>query len=125
VSFTATKAISLMANYDYGHDTVAGVGGHWQGIAGYAKLQANKTIAVIPRFEWYDDDAGITTGTPQTLKEATLTLEAKALDNLLWRIEYRGDFSDQDVFKNGNGAFKDSQHSIGFGMLYSFSFKGK
>jgi len=125
IAFTASPALTLMANYDYGHDTFAGVGGHWQGLAGYAKFQANKTIAVIPRFEWYDDDAGFTTGTPQTLKEATVTLEAKALDNLLWRIEYRGDFSDQDVFKDNNGGFKDSQHSIGFGMLYSFSFKGK
>ena len=59
------------------------------------------------------------------MKEATITLEAKALDNLLWRIEYRGDFSDQDVFKNDDGVFKDQQHSIGVGMLYSFSFKGK
>ena len=47
------------------------------------------------------------------MKEATITLEAKALDNLLWRIEYRGDFSDQDVFKNDDGDFKDHQHSIG------------
>ena len=125
VTFTAAKALTLMANYDYGHDTFAGVGGHWQGFAGYAKFQANESIAIIPRFEWYDDEAGFTTGTPQTLKEATITLEAKALDNLLWRIEYRGDFSDQDVFKNDDGVFKDQQHSIGIGMLYSFSFKGK
>jgi hypothetical protein len=125
VTFTATPALTLMANYDYAHDTFAGVGGHWQGIAGYAKFQATKVVAIVPRFEWYDDDAGFTTGTPQTLKEATITLEAKALDNLLWRIEYRGDFSDQDVFKNDDGVFKDHQHSIGIGMLYSFSFKGK
>ena len=83
-----TKALTLMGNYDYGHDTFAGVGGHWQGFAGYAKFQANESVAIIPRFEWYDDEAGFTTGTPQTLKEATITLEAKALDNLLWRIEY-------------------------------------
>ena len=125
VTFTATKALTLMGNYDYGHDTFAGVGGHWQGFAGYAKFQANESVAIIPRFEWYDDEAGFTTGTPQTLKEATITLEAKALDNLLWRIEYRGDFSDQDVFKNDDGVFKDQQHSIGIGMLYPFSFKGK
>ena len=85
VTFTATKALTLMGNYDYGHDTFAGVGGHWQGFAGYAKFQANESVAIIPRFEWYNDEAGFTTGTPQTLKEATITLEAKALDNLLWR----------------------------------------
>jgi len=125
VTFTVSPMVSLMANYDYGHDTVAGTGVNWQGIAGYAKIQANKVVAITPRFEWYDDSDGFTTGTSQKLKEATVTLEAKATDNLLWRVEYRGDFSNEDVFKDHNGDFKDAQHSIGISMLYSFSAKGK
>jgi hypothetical protein len=125
VTFTASPSLSVMANYDYGHDTVGGIGGHWQGIAGYARFQANKVIAIAPRFEWYDDHAGFTTGAVQTLKEATITLEAKALDSLLCRLEYRGDFSDQNVFKEHDGTFRDHQHSIGVSMLYFFSVKGK
>ena len=125
VTFNATKALSVMANYDYGHDTVNGLGGHWQGVAGSARFQATKIFAIAPRFEWYDDNAGFTTGAVQTLKEATVTLEAKALDSLLCRLEYRGDFSDQNVFKEHDGTFRDHQHSIGVSMLYFFSVKGK
>jgi putative OmpL-like beta-barrel porin-2 len=123
-TWTVTPAFSVMANYDYGKDTAAGVPVHWQGIAGYAKLQARKWLAVSPRFEWYDDPSGFTTGAPQTLKEVTGTFELKPSDALVWRIEYRHDFSDSPVFETGSGAFKKTQSSIGFGVLYSFSTKG-
>jgi hypothetical protein len=125
VTYTVSPAVSVMANYDYGHDDIAGVSGHWQGIAGYAKIQANKVVAFSPRLEFYDDAAGLTTGTIQQLKEVTGTVELKATDTLLCRIEYRTDFSDQAVFKNNDGAMKKNQSSIGVGVLYSFSFKGK
>lgn len=125
VTYTVTPALSLMANYDYGHDTIAGVSGHWQGVAGYAKYQANNRITLSPRFEVYDDPSGLTTGTAQTLKEMTGTVEVKALENLLCRVEYRTDFSDQPVFTNGAGESKKTQTSIGVGVLYSLSFKSK
>jgi hypothetical protein len=124
-TYTVTPALSLMANYDYGHDTIAGVSGHWQGIAGYAKYQANKWIAVSPRFEIYDDAAGLTTGIAQTLKELTGTFEVKAMENLLCRLEYRTDFSDQEAFTNRDGVAKKTQTSFGIGVLYSISFKAK
>jgi hypothetical protein len=125
VTYTVTPALSLMANYDYGHDTIAGISGHWQGVAGYAKYQANNRITLSPRFEVYDDPSGLTTGTAQTLKEMTGTVEVKALENLLCRIEYRTDFSDQAVFTNSAGESKKTQTSIGVGVLYSLSFKSK
>ena len=117
------KVLSLMANYDYGTDTVAGSRVHWQGIAAYGKLQG-KRVAFSPRLEWYDDASGFTTGTTQSLKEITTTLELKATDTFLWRIEYRSDLSDAAVFKTHAGDFKKTQSSIGFGVLYSFSTKG-
>lgn len=123
-TWTVTPAFSVMANYDYGKDTAAGLPVHWQGIAGYAKLQALKWLAVSPRFEWYDDPSGFTTGAAQTLKEVTGTFELKPTDALIWRVEYRHEFSDSPVFETGSGAFKKTQSSIGFGVLYSFSTKG-
>ena len=125
VTLTVSPALSLMANYDYGHDRIAGVSGHWQGLAGYAKYQANKWITLSPRFEVYDDPSGLTTGAAQTLKEITGTVEVKAVDNLLCRIEYRSDFSDREVFAHGDGLMKKTQNSFGVGLLYSVSFKGK
>jgi hypothetical protein len=125
VTLTVSPTVSLMANYDYGHDTIAGVGGHWQGIAGYAKVQANKWITLSPRFEVYDDASGLTTGFAQTLKELTGTVEVKPMDNLLCRVEYRTDFSDREVFTDNAGVLKKTQNSFGIGLLYSLSFKGR
>ena len=123
-TLTVNPKLSLMANYDYGTDTVAGAKVSWQGVAGYAKFQASPRVAFSPRLEWYDDKSGFTTGTPETLKDITTTLELKATDAFLWRIEYRSDFSDAAVFKMPSGALKKTQSSIGFGILYSFSTKG-
>ena len=106
-----------MGNFDFGSDG----GANWSGVAGYAKFQIAPKAAVVPRFEFLSDGDGFMTGVSQKLKEFTTTLELKAADNLLWRIEYRGDFSNQDVFTSDSGSAKSSQHSISFGLLYSFS----
>ena len=121
VTYTATPKVSVMANYDYGKDTAVGSSVHWDGIALYAKFQANSWVAVVPRWEWFEDPQGFMTGTAQTLKEGTVTLELKGVDNFIWRIEYRGDFSDQAVFKKDTGDMKTSQHTFALGVLYSFA----
>lgn len=123
VSYTVNPMVSVLANYDYGHDTLAGAGQTWQGIAGYVKVQANKYVAVVPRVEWFKDSQGFMTGTTQNLKDFTFTVELKPADNFLWRIEYRGDFSDVAVFKNDTGGFDKNQQAILFGLLYNFSTK--
>ena len=56
VTVNATSKLTLMANYDYGRDHVAGIPVTWQGVAAYARLQALPAWALIPRFEWFDDD---------------------------------------------------------------------
>jgi hypothetical protein len=124
VTYAVHPKLSVMGNYDYGTDTVGGARVHWQGFAGYAKLQATPWLAFSPRFEIYDDASGFTTGAVQTLKEGTATLELKPNDTLMWRIEYRSEFSDVPVFKVRGGGLKTTQNSIAFGVLYSFSYKG-
>ncbi len=123
VSYTATPMVSLMANYDYGRDTILGVVNTWQGIAGYAKIQATKIVAVVPRVEWFKDANGWSTGTTQNLTGATLTLEIKPADNFMWRVEYRGDFSNKSPFTDSVGAAKSNQNMLILGFLYSFSSK--
>ena len=123
VTYTLTPAVSLMANYDYGKDTLVGKGVRWDGIAGYAKIQANKRVAFSPRVEWFEDSDGFMTGTAQTLKEVTLTGEVTLADNLLWRVEFRHDLSDVASFRTDRGALMKTQNTIGFGVLYSFSTK--
>jgi hypothetical protein len=123
VTFTATPALSVTANYDYGCDTVAGSSVHWDGVAGYAKYQASKWLAISPRFEWFEDPRGFMTGTAQTLKEVTLTGELKLAENLFWRVEFRRDASDVASFRKDTGELVKDQSTIAFGLLYAFSTK--
>ncbi len=107
LTYAASPKLNLVANYDYGSQADA----HWQGIAGYLKYQATKVVAFAPRFEYYDDASGATTGVAQKLKDVTATLELKAADNLLWRVEYRGDLSNDAVFADDTGVLhKASTH---------------
>ncbi len=52
-----------------------------------------------------------------------MTLEVKPADNFIWRIEYRGDFSNQSPFINSSGTAKKNQQLFMVGFLYNFSSK--
>jgi len=122
VTITPTSMVSLMANYDYGKDSVGGLPVSWQGVAGYLKVQATPWFAVIPRVEVLSDPDGFTTGATQTLKEATITGEFKAKGGLLTRVEYRRDASDVASFSKPSGPVT-SQSSFAIGILYSYALK--
>ena len=122
--YTVNEKLSLMANYDYGSDRFLGTRVHWQGIAAYAKIQANDWYAFSPRFEWYSDHDGFTTGTAQTVKDITLTSEQKINRSLITRLEYRRDFSDKDFFLKSRDRIVRAQSTLSFGLVYAFSSKG-
>lgn len=50
------------------------------------------------RGEYYDDEDGAISGTAQTLKELTLTLEHRPVPRLILKLEGRYDRSSADVF---------------------------
>ena len=112
--------LSLMANLDF-----TGEGGATsKGFAGYLKYQAGPKFAIVPRYEYLSDGgAAFGSGLKQNLQDFTVTLELKGADNFMWRIEYRGDYSDQSVFTTDTGTTKKNQQSLAFGFLYSFSSK--
>lgn len=116
---TVAPALSLMANYDYGHDTVAGRSVKWTGVAGYAKVQVTPWLALSPRLEWYNDPEGFSTGLAQTVKEATVTAECRVADGLLVRAEYRRDWSSAAFFATRADTKVSHQSSIAVALLYS------
>ena len=113
-----------MANYDYGHDTISAA--QQRPMAGRRRLpevpgqqvrRAHSARRVLQRHERLYHRCR------QNLTDATVTLEVKPADNFIWRIEYRGDFSNQSPFFNSSGAAKKNQQLFMLGFLYNFSTK--
>lgn len=88
----------------------------WSGIAAALHFQPTSKWAFTPRFEVLDDPQGAlfigqdnikdtveTVPIRQTVKEITVTGEYKILSGLLWRAEYRYDWSNQPFFERGAG----------------------
>ena len=122
VTFTPTGKLSLMANYDYGHESFSPASPvWWSGIAGYIKYAPNAKWAIATRGEWFKDHNGFTTGTAQNVSEFTLTLERMLASKIISRLEFRRDMSDQNVFPYRTGLFKDAQNTVTLGMVYAFS----
>jgi len=128
VTYNPNAKLSLMANYDYGHDRVPVLPGPpttsavwWTGLAGYIKYAPNATWAIATRGEWFKDHNGFSTGTAQNVGEFTLTLQRMLASKIMARLEFRRDMSDQDVFPYRTSLLKDAQNTVTLGMVYAFS----
>jgi hypothetical protein len=126
VSYLASDKLTLMGNFDYGKQTLSdGLSGHWKGFAAYLRYAFTNKLAFAPRFEVFDDHDGFRTGLRQRLKEVTLTQELKLATNLLARVEFRRDFSDQEFFNKSFGRTVRSQNTLLVGFSYFFSSRGQ
>jgi hypothetical protein len=119
---TPNDKANFYINYDYGSDknTLAG-SSTWAGVAFAARLAPNSTWAFAPRFEYFSDRDGFSTGVAQKVKEVTLTGEYKMVEGLLARLEYRRDWSDQPFFDRGTGlAVAKNQTTVVLGIVAFF-----
>jgi hypothetical protein len=121
LTYTATKAVSLAGNFDYGKDSATSQ--TWWGGAAYLRYQVNDVVAITPRFEYLNDKDGFMTGVSQKPMEGTVTLEFKDKSGVTLRAEYRHDMSDQSFFTKDTGATSKSQDTVTAGLIYAFSTK--
>ena len=91
LTYTASPKLNLVANYDYG-TRLTRTG---RALPDTSSTRRPRSWPSLRGSSDYDDASGATTGVAQKLKDVTATLELKAADNLLWRVEYRGDLSEQ------------------------------
>jgi len=134
LTLTPWSKVSAYINYDYHqwrHQSPAsnpnsglfpdGTLTAWQGVAAALRLQATDKWALAGRGEWFHDRQGHATGMPQKLKEATFTGEYKLAEGLLWRAEYRRDWSDQLFFERGpSTGFYDKQDTFTIAFVAFF-----
>ena len=113
--------VTFMTNFDYGLDRLtSGESVHWIGTAGYLRLAPTNWFALIPRFEFYNDPQGFTTGARQQLKEITITPEFLIGEHLVTRFEYRRDWSNADTFSRGPEESGRSQDTAAVGLILKF-----
>jgi hypothetical protein len=97
--YAATPALSLGFSADVAQEERPGGDAGWYGVGGYARFAPpDSKNAVALRAEYYDDDDGAISGTPQTLKEVTATFEHRPVERLIVKIETRYDRSTAPVF---------------------------
>jgi putative OmpL-like beta-barrel porin-2 len=127
VTYNFNDKWAVMGNYDYAIDTLTSGGKvHWQGVAAYLRYAPTKRLAFIPRFEWFDDHDGFSTGTAQRLKEFTMTSEFRMKPTLLTRVEFRHDRSNQPFFpKSDPTVLVRSQSTLLAGLIWTFSTRGQ
>lgn len=116
LTLTPSSKFAMYLNYDYDEQQFFdgplknGTIGTWQGLAGAFHFTFNSKWSFTPRIEWFDDPEGAAIGSSpysngdlvrQSVKEGTLTLEYKFLEGLMWRGEYRYDWSNQPFFLVG------------------------
>jgi hypothetical protein len=122
VTFSPTERLALMVNYDYGRgDRLAAVPQpvSWTGWAGYLRYAFQDRNALALRYEWYNDPDGFTTGKAQQVKELTGTFEHRVAHNLITRLEFRRDYSNQSSFLKGDLPVR-GQNTLTAGMTFTF-----
>ena len=123
---TPWKPLTLMYNFDYGHeDDFIAQDSHanWYGHAGFARVDINDQWSIAGRGEYFNDKDGvrIVSGTRARYWELTGTLEYRPWKDLITRLEYRYDDADQDVFNaHTDGALRDRQSTISTEAIFVF-----
>ncbi|MBI1978333.1 MAG: porin [Candidatus Omnitrophica bacterium] len=129
-TWKALPKLTLMANYDYGTEErlgkisplVEGGPADWQGYALYAKYDLTDKVTLAARWEQFWDDQGARTGSADDLWEMTYTLDYKAFENLLTRLEYRHDHANTNNLgvKTFDGGTENNQDTVGVSFIYLF-----
>ncbi len=136
-TWKAMERLTLMANYDYGHESslTQGLGtpgpdsANWQGLALYSKYDLTKKWALAGRFEWFDDMDGVRTAftgldggafRDLALYEWTLTSQWILHEHLLARLEYRHDKADERVFFRNSAGFTSYQDTASLELIARF-----
>lgn len=126
LTWNPNEKVSAYLNVDIGHENlVQRLGSQkWQAVGVAMRWQVAKKWAISPRAEYFRDQDGFASGTPQNLKETTLTGEYKLLSGLLGRLEFRRDWSNRPVFERGRTPNATAgQNTVLLGLVAFFNGK--
>jgi len=95
---TATSWLSFGATADVGRQDRPEGAATWHAAGLYARLALHPRAALALRAEYYDDVDGFFSGSPQILRDGTVTLEVRPDEHLILKLEARHDRAGAAVF---------------------------
>ena len=131
-TYSATDALTFVLSYDWGKQKLHAAGYpdlDWNGAAFYTNYALNDQWRVSLRLEYLDDKEGFVSGllgTPQKLKEGTVTFGYAPVKSFELRMEARYDKSDKSTFvrritnDTNINPFADSQTGVALQGVYKF-----
>ena len=120
VVYELTPQLSIGGAIDKGRqEQPGGPAADWLGWGAYGRYAWSEKSAVALRVERFDDDEGGISGTPQTLREATVTLEHRPRPDLILKLAARADDSTAPVFDREQGK-SDGQRLLLLGAVATF-----
>jgi hypothetical protein len=126
INATINPNVALRFNYDIGTNKPllsSDPNQSWRGIASSIRFSTSDgKVALAPRFEYLYDNSGFATGFKQDLKTFTLTNEYRIKPNFSTKLEYRYDFSNENIFNKRVDELSNRQSVFLVGLVYSFGF---
>jgi Putative beta-barrel porin-2, OmpL-like. bbp2 len=121
-----TSDLKLDVNIDVGYQRTSAATATWRGLAVSLQWSPSARIGISPRYEWFYDVEGFTTGSPQQLQEVTLTGDYNLIRGLVARAEFRMDHADKGVFPRGVGMTPGQlQPTVLLSLIASFGSLGR
>jgi hypothetical protein len=123
LKLTPTTRLNGYVETVYGEQRRLGEGrDSWYGVAGAISIPVAARWSISPRWEYFDDPNGATTGLKQRLQEITATLQYQPpIHALVARAEFRCDFSDKPFFlDNGSSVGSRRQPTALVALLYTW-----
>jgi hypothetical protein len=125
LKLTPTTRLNAYVETLYGEEKNLAGRDHWYSVAGAVTIPVAARWSISPRWEYFNDATGATTGVAQQLQEVTATLQYQPrVPALTARAEFRCDFSDKPFFENnGTPSASRRQETALVALLYTW--KGK
>ncbi len=121
VVLQASDRFSVAIDGLYGSEKLPWGMATWKGAALYGRYALSDASALSARAEVYSDPEGYTTALSQDLGEFTFTYEQRFLGALIFRGEYRYDWSNAGAFDGSGGdASRRNQSRIGLACIVTF-----
>jgi hypothetical protein len=124
-SVQASRRVSAYLNYDDLRDESPEGRARAHGVASGVRWSVNSRLSFATRAEQLRDLDGLFTGAVQRLHEVTCTADFRPDPHVLFRMEYRRDFSNEKIFRAADASEVRQQSTVLLGLILTSARAGE